>query len=151
MSSRFWIVGGAVMLLSIAAGYGLGGFAGGRFGGGVWQDLRGYENTQAEAGSDEQALSDTSVSNLNPADGGDLPPTPDEIVCKGCGPTLAERNMMGNAYAIGENDPALRDYEAQGDSAEHEAAAPPTVVATVKKAAPGAAGMVEPTRPAQQQ
>lgn len=156
MSSRFWIIGGTVMLVSIVAGYSLGGFAGGRFGGGVWQDLRGgYDNVQAEPSEDAAALADPLMGNTNPADGGDTPLRPDQIVCKGCGPTLAERNMMGDAYAIGEDDPTLRDYEAKGIAAQKaQATLPPAVVATVQKGAPSAprgptAGTVQPAAPIQ--
>jgi hypothetical protein len=154
MSSRFWIIGGGVLLASIAVGYGLGGFAGGRFGGGVWQDLKGYENVQSNTGIEEITQSDPYLSNVNPADGGDVPLTPDQIVCKGCGPTLAERNMMGDAYAIGEDDPALRTYEAQGDAAHRSVATPPpAVAATIQKpvsSTSDATGLVEPARSAQQ-
>lgn len=153
MSSRFWIAGGAVLLASIAAGYGLGGFAGGQFGGGVWQDLRGSGNMQTPTEANESALADP-LGNINPADGGDPPLTPDQIVCKGCGPTLAERNMMGDAYDTGEHDPALQDYQAQGDAAEKSLAASSqsTTAPRAHKSASapaGAAGMVQQVPPSQ--
>jgi hypothetical protein len=155
MSSRFWIAGGAVLLASIAAGYGLGGFAGGRFGGGVWQDLRGSDNMQSPAEANDSAMADPSLGNINPADGGDPPLTPDQIVCKGCGPSLAERNMMGDAYDTGEHDPALQDYQAQGYAAEKSLAAssPSTAASRAQKGAStpaGTAGMVQPVPSAQQ-
>jgi hypothetical protein len=153
MSSRFWIAGGVVLLASVVAGYSLGGFAGGRFGGGVWQDLRSSDNFQSATEANESALADPSLGNINPADGGDPPLTPDQIVCKGCGPTLAERNMMGDAYATGGNDPALQEYQAQGDAADRAVAAPPpAVVATVQKGVSvsrGPAGAGQPAQPPQ--
>lgn len=47
---------------------------------------------------------------------------PTEILCQGCGPTLADRQMaamMGGAWS-GYDDPAVRDYMAQDQWADED-------------------------------
>ncbi|CAN5207388.1 hypothetical protein BH10PSE12_BH10PSE12_33260 [soil metagenome] len=135
MSSRFWIACAGVMTCSIVAGFGLGGYAGGRDHGGPWQ----------EGASDGSVVEGTLLADRS------FDPAPDEaslaiasqdsglqepIVCKGCGPTLAERRMSADAYGTGTNDAVLQDYEAQGRIMDAAAIAPPPAVsATVDSSA----------------
>lgn len=103
MSLRFWIVGGGFVAGGLLAGASLGGFAAGHSQGGLWGDHW--------AAADEVAAVPQ-----NMMYGGDYKPRAEveekleQIVCKGCGPTLAERQMAADAYAADGVDPYLRDY-----------------------------------------
>ena len=111
MSPIFWMASGAVGLVSVLAGAGLGNYASGKWQGGLWRDSFAEASTLEEVGNPRAAYPDTGRDRR--ASG----PT-EPIVCKGCGPTLAERRTeadMGDAYALGDEDPALRAYEADAD------------------------------------
>lgn len=135
MSSRFWIMCAGVMTCSIVAGFGLGGYAGGRDHGGPWQEQAAdggvtegtlIADKPFDVGRDEAGLA------MAFQDSGLQEP----IVCKGCGPTLAERWMSADAYGTGTNDAVLQDYEAQGRVTDAAAIAPPPAVsATVDTSA----------------
>jgi hypothetical protein len=127
MSPRFWIVAGCVVLSAAVAGYGLGGFAGGQFEGGVLAGRSAEQSASPESPAEE---SDTDIGQAASKSSADEPP--EKIVCRGCGPTLAERQMTEAAYATAANDPILQDYEAgDGMTTAQMDDRPPVVVATV--------------------
>ncbi|PZU58201.1 MAG: hypothetical protein DI547_10625 [Sphingobium sp.] len=117
MSSRFWIASAFVMAGSIATGVSLGGFASGHDAGGAWRERPGYA-------ADDASISDTSLGvqliENPPSPFTDGPTEP--VVCKGCGPTLAERQMSADAFVTSTDDPWLRDYETQREPAGEPAA-----------------------------
>jgi hypothetical protein len=144
MSPRFWMIGAGVVLCAALTGFGLGGFAGGRYQGGPWDRGSALEATNESEGVDV-GLADN-IAAVAPT----MEKPPEEIVCTGCGPTLAERNMMGDAYLEGDSDPALRDYQADTATAERKAAAgvlPPAVVATVRPSPPPMPKVNSPSEP----
>lgn len=140
MSPLFWMTGAGVMLGSVTLGAGLGGYAAGRWEGGLWS--RDFEQTLAlEVGNPDAAYPDYRAAAR--ADG----PT-EPIVCRGCGPTLAERQMqaeMEDAYATGERDPALRAYEDDATRWETAETSPEPVKPAMPPAtAPAALAVVAP-------
>lgn len=129
MSLRFWIAAGGVALSAAVAGYGLGGFAGGRFAGGVWGDRSTSQAMSTPNSTEESDVAFGQKAQPNPAEEA----APEKIVCKGCGPTLAERQMTADAYATGASDPVLAEYATQDSMATVQPdRGPPNVVATIR-------------------
>jgi hypothetical protein len=125
MSARFWITGAGVVICSTVAGFGLGDYAGGRGQGGPWTDRPAVEGLQL---ADTSTASDTAPAMPQQT----VDQVQEPIICKGCGPTLAERHMSADAYAASGSDAVLQDYEADGRATDAAAASsPPEVVATV--------------------
>lgn len=104
MSPRFWVIAAGFMLTGLVAGVSLGGFAtsSGRVG---FRDS-GWADTEAATDhTDGSAPGQVLMEQATTA-----PMSIEPIVCKGCGPTLAERQMAADAYDVGGVDPYLRDY-----------------------------------------
>lgn len=109
MSTRFWMGSAALIGGSAMLGLAMGSFA-------ISQPPRvlpGYTSDISDGIGDSSALARTE------SDGG-----PGEIVCKGCGPTLAERRMAADnpgwdadGMIGGTSDPVVADYLAQEDKA----------------------------------
>lgn len=122
MSPGFWLGTASVFIGSLAAGAGLGGYATGAFGRGLWQVAGDYRPLAEQVGNPDAAYGPNSVSH-----GWTEPGQSEPIVCKGCGPTLADRRMAEQMvaletgytgyYALGHDDPVVRDY-AQGEDPE---------------------------------
>jgi hypothetical protein len=120
MSPRFWMIAAGFVVSGLFAGASLGGFAAGHAQGG----LAGSQWATSDA---FQSVPDHLMygSGGRPAKA-DTPPEPvAPVVCKGCGPTLAERQMMADGYGGDAVDPYLRDYarsdyDAVQPVAEHE-------------------------------
>lgn len=111
MSQMFWMTGAGVMLGSVALGATLGGFAVGRWDGGLWDRTYSESAAYEDVGNPRAAYPDYRTTAQ--ADG----PT-EPIVCKGCGPTLADRRMEEaerDAYVMGDSDPGLQAYEADAE------------------------------------
>lgn len=111
MSTRFWVGSGALIGGSAMLGLAMGSFVTSL----PPRDLPGYANVNSDDIDDSSVLAST-----EPDRG------PGEIVCKGCGPTLAERRMAADnpgwdadGMIEGTSDPVVADYMAQ------EAKAPP--------------------------
>jgi len=104
MSPRFWIVAAGFTLGGIFAGASLGSFA----------TSSGQVGFRASSWAEPEATTgyaDSSAPGHSAVGYTDAAPAPIEpIVCKGCGPTLAERQMTADAYDVGGVDPYLRDY-----------------------------------------
>jgi hypothetical protein len=107
MSTRFWVGSGALIGGSAMLGLAMGSFVTSV----PPRDLSTYAIVNGDEISDSSALASTGT------DRG-----PGEIVCKGCGPTLAERRMAADnpgwdadGMIGGTSDPVVADYMAQED------------------------------------
>jgi hypothetical protein len=116
MSTRFWMGSGLLIGGGVIVGLAMGSFATSP----PPRDLARYGSEVAEGTGDSSAFASSDGDKI---DGGDSNRGPGTIVCKGCGPTLAERRMA--ADNIGANpdgmidrtsDPVVAEYLAQGDS-----------------------------------
>lgn len=108
MSTRFWTGSAALIGASAIFGLTLGSFAT-RV---PSRDFGGYATTSSDEVGDSPSMA------AQPDNG------PGEILCKGCGPTLAERQMAADnpgwdpdGMVTGSTDPMVTDYEAQKDYA----------------------------------
>lgn len=110
MTPASWLNGAGIFIASVAMGAGLGNYATGAFG------------SRAAASSDWLPVADQ-VGNRDAAygpqsDGWDRRDGPTgPIVCKGCGPTLADRRMAADmmSYAMGYDDPVVARYLGDSD------------------------------------
>lgn len=109
MSTRFWMGSGALIGGSAMLGLAMGAFVTSQ----PPRNLPGYASNISDDIGDSSALASTEP------DGG-----PGEIICKGCGPTLAERRMTADnpgwdadGMIGGTKDPVVADYMAQEDKA----------------------------------
>lgn len=115
MSPGFWLGTASVFIGSLAAGAGLGGYATGAFGRGLWSAAGEYRSLAEQVGNPDAAYGPSTASY-----GWGEPGSQEPIVCKGCGPTLADRRMaeqmialetdFSGRYALGYDDPVVRDY-----------------------------------------
>lgn len=137
MSARFWLFSCACAGAALTGGYGLGLYA-----------------TTSPKAALETPLPDAAVPEDTAYDPAELT-GPAIIRCKGCGPTLADRQMAADmAGWDGMSDPMVRDYAAQDDPAQVGYAEPPpparTLPASVERFADGeSVGSVPPVRIAQ--
>ena len=98
MSARFWLFSMASAGAAMAGGLGLGFYATTP----PRAALDGYEDSAFLTERGQEATLDTAELN-----------GPLEVRCRGCGPTLAQRQMYASYGAWdGYEDPAVRDYEA---------------------------------------
>lgn len=143
MSARFWLFSLASAGVALTGGLGLGLYA-----------TTSPRVAMADAEMPLSAIEDSSA----PAGSADLA-GPMEISCKGCGPTLAQRQMasMMGGWS-GYEDPVVRDYMAQAeDSPEdllpenHPVPPPPArqLPASIERFAVGETAPAEPVQLAQ--
>jgi hypothetical protein len=97
MSPRFMIVSAAVLLSCSAGGIALGGFAAGR----IAQPRSAIAPYQMETAQDDRGVVAETTNAAGSDDGAsDYAGMARPVVCKGCGPTLAERRIMGNGQGF---------------------------------------------------
>ncbi|QDC38652.1 hypothetical protein [Sphingobium fuliginis] len=116
MSARFWLFSCACAGGALTGGFGLGLYA-------TTQPRPGTETSLPQAVSPDGTGYDMGSADLT---------GPAIVRCDGCGPTLADRQMAADmAGWDGMNDPAVRDYAAQGDEMTPDHAEPPQTVRTL--------------------
>lgn len=111
MSARFWLFSLACTGTALTGGYGLGIYA-------TTPPRAGVETPLPQMAAPQSAPYDMT---------GDMAGLtgPAIIQCKGCGPTLADRQMAADrAGWDGMQDPVVRDYAAQEESGQSGYAAP---------------------------
>lgn len=99
MSPRFWLFSMASAGAALAGGLGLGMYA-------TTSPRVAFTDAATPYSDDQESVAQPEPAALN---------GPVEITCKGCGPTLADRQMaamMGSGWS-GYDDPVVRDYMAQ--------------------------------------
>lgn len=102
MSARFWMIAAGFTVSGMLAGASLGGFAAGRAQGGLM-------SAQWASDNDAEPAFGT-VPFINPmAQAQQVAEKIVPVECKGCGPTLAER-QMADGWGGDAVDPYLRDY-----------------------------------------
>ncbi|WP_150291116.1 hypothetical protein [Sphingobium estronivorans] len=119
MSARFWLFSSACAGAALIGGYGLGLY--------VTTPPRAALETPLPQAAVAQGAPDDSASLAGPA----------VIDCKGCGPTLADRQMAADrAGWDGMSDPVVRDYAEQDEAIPvDEGESPPPVTARTLPAA----------------
>ena len=142
MSARFWLFSLASAGAALTSGLALGLYA---------------TTPPRVAFTDFEPSYSTSSDPIVAADGADLA-GPEEIDCKGCGPTLAQRQMTAMMGSwTGYDDPAVQRYEAQDVQADADWQpqddAPPSPVhrlpANIERFANGDDAQAQPTQLAQ--
>ncbi len=114
MSARFWLFSCASAGVALTGGYGLGLYA-----------------TTSPRAWVETALPEATTRNDPPYETAALS-GPAIIHCKGCGPTLADRQMAAEmAGWNGMNDPAVREYASQDEEIPVDVVEPPPRVRTL--------------------
>jgi len=137
MSARFWLFSLACAGASLTGGYGLGLYA-----------------TTSPKAATETPLPQGALPEDTAYDPAKLT-GPAIIDCKGCGPTLADRQMASDmAGWDGMNDPVVRDYAAQDAVSEVDDVGPPpparTLPASIERFAAGESeGSMQPVKIAQ--
>ncbi|AMK24994.1 hypothetical protein K426_20325 [Sphingobium sp. TKS] len=137
MSARFWLFSCVSAGVALTGGYGLGLYA-------TTPPKTATETPLPEAVLPEDAAYDP-VKLTGPA----------VIHCKGCGPTLADRQMAADmAGWDGMNDPVVRDYAAQDVVSEADDVEPPpparTLPASIERFVAGESeGSLQPVKIAQ--
>lgn len=114
MSPLSWLACGGVIVGSLAFGALLGGYAAGALGSGGSGLRPEIASLSEQMGNPDAAYPDGEI-RKGPAAGPTGP-----IICKGCGPTLADRRLAAdrNMFPLGEEDPVVQRYMAQEDSPE---------------------------------
>lgn len=151
MSSWFWIACGAVVIGSAVAGITLGNYASGNAEGGIWSDRASAHAAGTEDGSSYLFDGLANRSSSAPAPVAEVQSEP--LVCQGCGPTLAERQMMSGfgAFAPDGVTPDPNSYEEQEGAVAMAPARQPAPVpkpVPVPKAALRSAEALQATIPA---
>jgi hypothetical protein len=99
MSARFWLFSMASAGVALASGLGLGLYA-------TTPPRVAFDDVESSYSAPQESVAQPDTTGLN---------GPTEITCRGCGPTLADRQMaaMMSGGWTGYDDPVVRDYMAQ--------------------------------------